>query len=430
MSESGKILTVGILGCGSRGFHAYGKLMHGMENAFRIVTLCDTDPRALKIAADALGVAQEHCFTSDSEFLQKRRSDVLVIATLDKQHYGHAMRALELGYDILLEKPITDNRKECYDLLAAQKRHGNQVVVCHVLRYAKGFVKVKELLDAGKIGSLVNIQALEQVAYWHDAHSYVRGNWRRKEDAAPMILAKCCHDLDLLQYYAGSRAVNVASVGSLTYFKEDCALPGSTPRCKDCPHIDSCPYSAKKIYVGNFVNAGCPEDEWPFNVVVPDTPVTTEKIERAIYGSSEYGRCVFHCDNDVVSHQTTNILFENGVTASLTMMGFTKCGGRIYRFFGTVGEIVLDEEKGVILVTPFGQETETIVIGDLAEAGMAHGGGDAQLIGTLYDMITGKSENKTGLVQSLESHLMGIAAEESRLNGGMMVPVHEPERNA
>lgn len=424
MSEKEKILTVGILGCGSRGFHAYGMLIGEMKEKFRIVALCDTNPEALKIAATALGVGAESCYISDEEFLQERRSDILVIATLDKQHYGHALKALNLGYDILLEKPITDNRQECYDLLNAQKKHNNKVVVCHVLRYAKGFVKVKELLDSGRIGDLVNIQALEQVAYWHDAHSYVRGNWRRKEDTAPMILAKCCHDLDLLQYYAGSKALNVSSVGSLTYFREDCALPGSTPRCKDCPHIDSCPYSAKKIYLENFVSAGSPEDAWPFNVVVHDTPVTAEKIEREIYGNSPYGRCVFHCDNDVVSHQTTNILFENGVTASLTMMGFTKCGGRIYRFFGTTGEIVLDEEKGVIFVTPFGRKTETIIIGDLTEAGMAHGGGDAQLINSLYDMITGKVEEKTGLVQSLESHLMGIAAEESRLRDGKMISVH------
>lgn len=423
-TNENKILTVSILGCGSRGFHAYGTLINDMKDKFRIVALCDADEKELTLVGDIFDVDKKDRYLSDEEFFKERRSDIIIIATLDKQHYGHAMKAMNLGYDILLEKPITDSRKECEDLLAAQKKNHNVVVVCHVLRYAKAFVKAKELLDSGVIGNLVNIQALEQVCYWHVAHSYVRGNWRRAEDTTPMILAKCCHDLDLLQFYAGSKAINVASVGDRTYFREECAPEGSTAYCKDCPHIDTCPYSAKKIYIDMFTKWGEPESYWPFTVVVRDIPVTKAKLEREIYGNNPYGRCVFHCDNDVVSHQTTNVLFENGVTANLTMMGFTKAGGRIYRFFGTVGEIVLDEEKGEITVTPFGKESQVISMGDLTEAGMAHGGGDYQLIKSLYDIITGKRSDETSLACSLESHLMGIAAEESRLENGKTKNVH------
>lgn len=419
-----KVLAVSILGCGSRGFRAYGRLMHKMKDKFAIVALCDTDKQALSLAGDEFGVAESNRFTDEKEFFQVRRSDVIVIATPDKQHYAQAMKAMLLGYDVLLEKPITDDKQQCLDLIAAQRKYGSKVVVCHVLRYAKGFVKAKQLIDDGAIGKLVNIQALEQVAFFHVAHSYVRGNWRRAEDSAPMILAKCCHDLDLLQYYAGSKATNVSSIGDLTYFKKDCAPEGSTERCLDCPYADSCPYSAKRIYLDSFAAMGCPADAWPYNVVVPDTPVTADKILAALKGNSPYGRCVFRCDNDVVSHQTTNILFANGVTANLTMMGFTKCGGRIYKFFGTTGELVLDEEKEHILVTPFGGQTQEIRLGDLTEAGMAHGGGDGMLIAELYDMICGNTKQTTGLAESLESHLMGIAAEQSRLAYGKNINVH------
>lgn len=424
MEQTNRLLTVSILGCGGRGFRTYGRLMHKLPDKFKIVALCDTNADAVAIATKEFGVSADNCFTSDEEFLTKKRSDVLVIATLDKQHYAHAMKAMQLGYDILLEKPITDDRQQCLDLIATQKKYGNKVVVCHVLRYAKGFVKAKELLDGGAIGSLVNIQALEQVAYWHMAHSYVRGNWRRAEDTAPMILAKCCHDLDLLQYYAASKATSVSSIGDLTYFKRECAPEGSAERCTDCKYSDTCAYSAKRIYIDSYVAQGCPAETWPQNIVVIDTPLTVDKLQHALATTSPYGRCVFRCDNDVVSHQTTNVLFDNGVTANLTMMGFTKCGGRIYKFFGTTGELVLDEEKEHILLTPFGGETTVINLGDLTEAGMSHGGGDGMLVAELYDMITGVRPATTSLAESLESHLMGIAAEESRLGGGEKINVH------
>ena len=420
-----KILTVSIIGCGSRGFHAYGMLINQLKDKFKIVSLCDINEEELKIVSDTFGIGSENCFTSDTEFFKEKRSDVLIIATLDKQHYGHTLQALNLGYDILLEKPITDNEQECLQLMEAQKKHNNKVVVCHVLRYATAFVKVKQLLDEGKIGALVNIQALEQVAYWHVAHSYVRGNWRKSEETTPMILAKCCHDLDLLQYYAQSKAKTVSSIGACTYFTKENAPKGATARCKDCPYMESCTYSAKRVYIDRFIELGKPENVWPFNVIAKDFPVTVEKLERELYGNeSLYGRCVFACDNNVVSHQTSNILFENGVTASLTMMGFTHQGGRIYRFFGTLGEIVLNEEVGTIEIKTFGGATELINVGDLVEAGMAHGGGDAQLIEKLYNMIIGTTDTQTSLESSLESHLMGIAAEKSRLENGKTVEVH------
>ena len=217
----------------------------------------------------------------------------------------------------------------------------------------------------------------------------------------------------------------MSSIGACTYFTKENAPKGATARCKDCPYMESCTYSAKRVYIDRFIDLGKPENVWPFNVIAKDFPVTVEKLEREIYGNeSLYGRCVFACDNNVVSHQTSNILFENGVTASLTMMGFTHQGGRIYRFFGTLGEIVLNEEVGTIEIKTFGGTTELINVGDLVEAGMAHGGGDAQLIEKLYNMIIGTADTQTSLESSLESHLIGIAAEKSRLENGRMVEVH------
>ncbi|MFQ9424857.1 MAG: Gfo/Idh/MocA family protein [Christensenellaceae bacterium] len=419
-----KIFTVAILGCGGRGAESYGRLFLEQKDKYRIVALCDLLPEKLEKYGEIFDVANENRFLTDEEFFEKKRADLLVVSTLDADHVWQCREGLRLGYDVLLEKPVTDKAEECYSLLEAQKKYGGKVLVCHVLRYAGAFRKVGELLDNGAVGRLVEIQALEQVSYWHQAHSYVRGNWRRSEDTTPMILAKCCHDLDLLQYYAKSTCKSVSSVGDLTYFTAKNAPDGAAKRCLDCKYQDSCPYSAKTIYIENWKNRGCPENDWPYNILTLKLPLTEKALTEAVK-NGPYGRCVFACDNDVVDHQQVSMTFENGVKATLTMTAFTAGGGRIMRFFGTLGEVVLDEARDVIEVKPFGKPAEEIKIGTLTESGYGHGGGDSGLVRELYEILCGNASPATALEASVESHLMGICAEKSRLEGGRLVSVHD-----
>lgn len=413
--------TVAILGCGNRGGATYGKLLSEQEN-FTIAALCDRDGERLHYYGELFSVSAENRFLDEEVFFEKKRADLLVIATMDADHVRQAVKALSLGYDLLLEKPISDRREELEALLAAQKQYGGKVVVCHVLRYAPAFVKTAQLLKAGKIGKLVAIQALEQVAYWHQAHSFVRGNWRSREETAPMILAKCCHDLDLLQYYANSRAESISSVGDLTWFKPENAPEGAAKRCVDCKYADTCPYSAKRIYVDDWKKNGCQPNVWPHIQITSDYPLTEEKLYTAIREGA-YGRCVYFCDNDVVDHQLTEITFENGVKATLTMTAFTAGSGRIMRFFGTLGEIVLNEEEDVVSFKPYGGVREDFRISELAKIDSGHGGGDQGLVDTLYQVLCGQ-EGETSLDRSVESHLMAICAEESRLKGGTLIRIH------
>ncbi len=416
------VLTVAILGCGNRGAYTYGALMAKKPDKYKIVALCDKSQARLQQWGDCFDVSKSARFLDCDTFFEKKRADVLVIATQDDTHVAFCLRALEVGYDILLEKPLTDKKDECFALLDAQKKYGGRVVVCHVLRYGKFFVMAKELLDKGAIGRLVSIQATEQVGYWHTAHSYVRGNWRNTADSAPMILAKCCHDLDLLQYYAGDACKMLSSVGNLAYFKPENAPDNATKRCLDCPLVDTCAYSAKRIYIDVWHSQGCPEGCWPFGAITNTYPLTENALMDALR-QGPYGRCVFHCDNNVVDHQLTQMTFENGVKASLAMMGFTHGGGRIYKFYGTEGEMILKDDS--IELKPFGKEPLLFDGQDNLEGGHAHGGGDNGLIDSLYEMMTDEVSRATSLANSIESHLMGICAEESRLANGKTVFVHE-----
>ena len=418
-----KVFTVAIIGVGARGANAYGWQLNDATDKFNVVALCDILQERLDIFGKKFGVAEENRFLDEDEFFKERRADVLLIATPDKCHIRHALKAFALGYDVMTEKPLTDDLDECHALLEAQKKSGSKALVCHVLRYAPAFVKAKEFLEEGAIGKLIQIEALERVGFWHQAHSYVRGNWRNLDCSAPMILAKCCHDLDLLQYYAGSKCKSISSVGDLTYFKQENAPEGSTDRCVNCPHMETCAFSAKRIYVDEWHRRERPVDIWPFNVLTT-APITEEKLWKAIQ-EGPYGRCVFRCDNDVVDHQLTQMTFENGVKASLSMTGFTACGGRRIVFHGTEGEMILDEATNSLDVLHYVNGPTKIDISVLSDCGYAHGGGDVYIIKKLYEILCGNGSIDTSLEASVESHLMGIYAEESRIKGGELIYVHK-----
>lgn len=422
-----KIFTVSIIGCGSRGGFCYGQAMYAQPNRYKIVSLCDIDRSKLSFYGDKFGVEEKGRFLSEEHFFEKKRSDALVIATQDRDHVRMCIKALALGYDVLLEKPVSPDKEELLALLDAQRKYGGKVVVCHVLRYAPAFTEIKRLLDSGEFGKLIRIESIEQVSFWHQAHSYIRGNWRREEDTSPMIMAKCCHDLDLLQYYAGARCDTVYSVGDLAYFKPENKPEDAAERCAECKYIDTCPYSAKFCYITRWEAFGKPESRWPFNVITNQTPLTEESL-RTAYENGDYGRCVFACDNDVVDNQSVSIKFENGIKADHVMTAFTNGNGRRMTFHCTHGEIRLMEDADVLEATVYTHQTKTYSLSELAKDSVndsfGHGGGDVRLIDDFYKILCGNQEAGTSLEKSVESHLIALAAEESR-KSGKPVKVHK-----
>ncbi|MBS5021528.1 MAG: Gfo/Idh/MocA family oxidoreductase [Firmicutes bacterium] len=422
-----KKFSIAIIGCGSRGAEAYGRIMADQKDRFEIAALCDVNEAKLKKYGGIFGVKADALFSREEEFFAAKRADALVIATMDNDHVRQCEKALQLGYDVLLEKPVTGSEAECARLLAAHEKYGGKVVVCHVLRYAPAYVKLKEILDGKSCGELVMIDSVEQVCYWHQAHSFVRGNWRNSGESSPMILQKCCHDLDLLQYYAGGRCEALSSMGDLRHFRRECQPQGASDRCTDCKYVHTCTYSAENIYIGNWKSVGSPDNCWPYNVLTTELPLTEANIRKAIE-TGPYGRCVYACDNDVVDHQIVEMRFFNGIKANLRMTAFTAGGGRIMKFYCTEGQIDMDEGVNVISIKRFNRPVETIDVNVLLEGGHNHGGGDNGLIEEFYKVLCGEEDAPTRLEDSVESHLMAIRAEESRRKGGALLAVHAEKR--
>ncbi|MBQ4513093.1 MAG: Gfo/Idh/MocA family oxidoreductase [Anaerolineaceae bacterium] len=420
-----KKISLVIIGLGSRGKNAYGTELLNLRDRAEVVAVADPNEERLAIGGNEHNIPPERRYHTAEELLaQPKLADAALICTQDRQHVGHAVAALRKGYDVLLEKPVSPDLSELQKIVRVAREENRSVVVCHVLRYTPFFQLIKETIDSGRLGRVVNIQALENVRYWHQAHSFVRGNWRRSEETSPMILAKCCHDLDYLIWLCGSRCEKVSSFGSLIHFKPENAPEGAAARCLDgCRAKENCPYDAEKIYLYN-KDTGVLEGntEWPVDIL-SENP-TEETIREAIQ-NGPYGRCVYACDNDVVDNQIVNMQMENGAALSLMMSAFTSIGGRTIKVMGTMGDLWGDMNRNIIRICEFGKEPEIIDFGKPKNDFNDHGGGDRGLILSFLDYLEGKKTDNTitTLETSIESHLAALAAEESRLKGGMPIDI-------
>ena len=408
------MFTVSCIGTGPRGTIYMKEMLKMGDDKFKIISLCDKNTERLKLAQQMFNVPEKDCYVDEDEFFKNNKADLCIVSTQDQDHVNHTIKAMESGSNVLCEKPISNKESEVRRLLKVQQQLNKKVMICHVLRFAPAFVEVKKLLDEGAIGQLITIDNIENVGYRHQAHSYVRGNWRRDDETSPMIIAKCCHDLDLFVWFTNSECETISSIGDLRYFKKENQPVGASNRCKDCIYRNKCVYDAYTIYNKDHF--------WGRDIITNVRPVTDEAIIEVL-DKGPYGRCVFACDNNVVDNEITMIRFKNGITANLRMTAFTYHGGRIMKFYGTQGQIDLDETQGTIKIMRFGQPVEEKQISSLVDALSGHGGGDTGLINALYDYLTEQNKNVSSLSASVESHLMGFAAEESRKNNGKVITI-------
>lgn len=405
-------LKVAVIGAGSRG-QTYTNLMR--DGRFQVVAVAEPLEERREYIRKTHNIPPERCFQSWQELVAAPKyADVAIVSTQDRMHFAPAMELIKQKYHLLLEKPAAPTAEECLALAKAARENGVKILVCHVLRYTPFFGKIKEMIDAGAVGKVMSIQHAENVGNRHQSHSYVRGNWGNTEDSSCMLLAKSCHDIDILQWLVGARCRNVQSFGTLSYFVPENAPEGAPDYCIDgCPAGDTCYYNAVKLYLEDEQNLWFREAST--RLIKP----TNEQVAHTLR-TTQYGKCVFKCNNDVVDHQVVNMEFENGVTASFSMSAFNE-GGRYIRVMGTKGEISGDMNRDVIDYYSFATREHELIHparrmtdGTLVEG---HGGGDGGIVNVLYKYLTeGYSGDLLSEIQiSVENHLITFAAEKSRL---------------
>jgi len=399
-------IKAAIIGTGARGQSYAG---YAIENPteIEIVAIAEPKPYLQKHMMESYNIKPENVFKSYEELLAKPPcAEALFICTQDNMHVAPAIMAIKAGYKhIMIEKPIDKDLEQCRILAQIAKEYKAKVQVCHSLRYTPFYRKLKEVLNSGVIGKIMNVNHLEAVGSFHYAHSFVRGDWSKEETGSPMLLAKCCHDTDLLLYLTGKSCKSVSSYGSLSYFKKENAPEGSCDRCiNGCKIKDICPYSAMQ-YFGKY------RDHLFRNFAV-EKEGFTDTAEAMKKG--RYGRCVYHCDNNVVDHQVVSMLFEDGITATLTMCAFSNAG-RETRIMGTLGEIYASMEKSIVEVTDFC--TESVTAYHINHPDDLHLGADTILVRDFISTISNGTQAFTDIDISIQSHAICSLAEESRLNG-------------
>ena len=410
-----KKLSVIIIGAGNRG-NRYATHMCEMPDKYKIVGMADPQEARRRHFNETFGVPMENCYDSWETILQQpKMADIAVIATVDNMHLEPALMAIEKGYDLLLEKPVAQTAEECVRIATAAREKGVKVLVCHVLRYTPFYGKIKQILMAGTIGEVVSVDQVEGIGNVHFSHSYVRGNWHSEEESAPMLLAKSCHDLDIIQWLIDKPCTQVSSFGSLKHFCPENAPEGAPVRCADgtCPVMETCPYNVIKHYYDFKTNT---RREIITKGIAKSFIPTDEEVMEALK-TTDYGLCAYQANNEVLDHQVVSMEFAGGATATLNVNAFNK-GGRYTRIYGTKGELMAHaKDKEISVYTFEDKKTVNVPVTEVDETiNGGHGGGDEGIIRELYDYMSG---NYTGFRAadidiSVKNHLIGFAAETAR----------------
>ncbi|MFO7947853.1 MAG: Gfo/Idh/MocA family oxidoreductase [Armatimonadota bacterium] len=417
-----KPVTAVIVGAGHRGV-GYGSYSFQNPDELQVLGVADPDDVRRKSAAEKFDIPDEHCFRTAQELADHEQiADAVINGTMDQQHVPTAIPLLEAGYDMLLEKPICTSRDELIRLLATVRETGRKLLIGHVLRHAPFYVEIRNRVAAGEIGEIMSVNTTERVSYHHMAVAFIRGKWNQRETSNPFLMAKCCHDLDLICWMkSGIAPERVGSFGSLMYFTEESAPEGSGTRCLvDCKIEEDCPYSARKHYIEQGL---WPTYAWD-NLEHIEDPTEEQKLE-SLRTDNPHGRCVWRCDNTIVDHQNVIIEFEDGATATHVLTGGTARASRTMHLVGTEGEIEGDLDEGDFVIrhpdAREGHEYEEIPV-EVNVSGRMHGGGDMRLVADFVRVLQGEepSLSTTDIMDSVYSHMIAFAADEAMQNNAVV----------
>ena len=424
-----KQLKVAVVGCGNRG-QAYAGYTFLRPEEVEIKCVVDVDKHALEYAKKQYNVKDGFAFSSIEDFIDaKVECDFVINATMDSIHYKTAIQLLNAGYNLLLEKPVTANPKEFLDIVRISKEKNLKVFVCHVLRYAPFYRAIKDVLEAGTIGNIVSIESNEHVGFAHYIESYVRGPWKSEtECGSTFLLAKCCHDLDLICWLNGAtKPKQISSFGSRSHFILDQRPEGATDNCFTCPHSKTCLFDSEKLHLEY--------QPMPFQTykeliskLDKDAEDIPDDVKMEYLKTSEFGKCVY-LGKDLVDRQSVDIQFENGSIASFCMIGGVARADRYINIVGTKGEIegkisdkkftirTMDRSKGKYEYVNEEVDISNRIINNEKYGG--HGGGDFAIMRDVVRFMAGEgaTTSLTEIHDSIPGHFCVYEAEESRKTG-------------
>lgn len=418
-------LRVIVVGMGVRSM-IYTRVALTNPELMEIVGVVDIDEKRREYARVTFGLDRASCFSTVEELVAiPKFADAVINGTMDRLHVSTSLPILRHGYDMLLEKPFALNEEEAQELLTCARETGRTVMVCHVLRYAPYFQRLKSAMQSGEIGKVINIRMSAQVNYFHESVSFVRGKYASAEICGSgMLLTKCSHDLDLMAWLMGDNTPRrISSFGSMFQFVPENAPVGAGRRClTDCAVESDCPYSARRLYINNPQRWA--DNVWhDSNIRRPESPEEKEAILSQ--PDNPYGACVYHCKTDIVDHQSVLIEYADGATGTFSMTGGSSISKRSVHIVGTRGEIYGTFETGrftISTIAPEAPEGRVKHVVDVTEAqeGRHHGGGDREVILDFIAQLRGEltSPGKTLLEDSVTGHRIVFLAEQSRMAGG------------
>jgi predicted dehydrogenase len=406
-----------LVGAGQRGYHAMGKYAIDHPDELKFIAVVEPIESRRNFFGDKHKIPHEMRFASVSEILDKPRiAPVCFNASMDRQHLNTGLALMDKGYHLYLEKPMAHTAAGCFALAKKAREKNLMLQICHPLRYTVFYSRLYNILQSGVIGRIITMSMTENISYWHFSHSYVRGNWGVLKESGPLILTKCCHDMDLATWFAGVPAKKVASFASLIHFRKENAPEGAPEYCVDnCPAEKECPYFAPDIYKG-------PLEGWALS---KDTLIVSPEDRLQAFKTGPYGRCVYRCDNDVPDHQVVSAEFENGITLDFAVRASSYDCFREIRIMGSKGEISGNFEKNEMTVKIFSSDRNKakdfeIIKVDAGEGG--HGGGDPGAIGTFlkcYQAGDTKTIKKSTDI-AVEGHLLAFAVEKARTSSSVV----------
>ena len=425
-----KQITIVLVGAGNRA-NVYAKLALQEPEKMKVVGVVDPDPLHVQFAKDLYGIPDENCFSSVEEFVKREKfADAVINGTMDDIHVVTSIPVLKAGYDMLLEKPFAVNEDELRSLVKVANEEGRKVLICHVLRYTPFYSAIKKHVMSGEIGDIISIEMCEHVSYHHMAVSYVRGKWRSEKVChAPMLLAKSCHDVDLMMWMMNhTKPLSVVSFGSDFQFVPEKKPEGAGSRCMvDCPYSDECRFSADANYIQH--PRRWSQYTWTCLEAEGGREAPIERKIESMKTDNPYGKCVWDCERDGnVDHQALIINFASGATGTFSMVGGTAIPERNIHIVGTLGEIKGTFETSKYTIKKADAKSDSAfsveeydlnITGDMTGAHSGHGGGDIRLSRDFVNYLNGEepSISCTEINDSTVSHLVVFKAEKSRKNG-------------